>query len=514
MRRIVSIWFPDFSLNRLQAACHRQGQEFPANPGQPFAFLETGAEGLRLGPVDGFAAARGLTPGMRLADARAIAPDLATHPLEAEADAAALTALARWAERFSPWVAMDGKDGMLLDIAGIAHLFGGEAQMLADMRQRFADLGFTLKAAAAPTIGAAHALARFGLDMERTEDARAGLSPLPVAALRIAPKDAATLRRLGLKTVGSLYAIARASLARRFREARGGDAAGVLARLDQALGLEDEPLSPLRPLPVFHVRHVVADPVRDAKLLEDITADLLHRLARKLSRAGRGALRVAVKFFRADGTRAVIHFGMTQASQDPLHMMRLLAPKLDALDAGFGMDAVTIEVEEAGPAPGEEPGFMEDAEPFRHDVDLARLADRILNRAAEAGLSRLGARESHIPERAETLAALAAAPLADAFSAPRPATLLERPEPVEVIASVPDGPPLRFTWRRVGHRVIRSEGPERIAPEWWRQADAQARPRDYYIVEDAEGRRFWLYREGLYGEAGAAPRWFVHGLFA
>ena len=258
MRRIVSIWFPDFSLNRLQAACRRQGQEFPSLPGQPFAFLEAGPEGLRLGPLDGFAAARGLSPGMRLADARAVAPDLATHPLEPEADAAALTGLARWAERFSPWVAIEGTDGLTLDIAGIAHLFGGEVQMLADMRQRFADLGFTLKAAAAPTIGAAHALARFGLDLEQVEDARAGIAPLPVAALRISQKDAATLRRLGLKTVGSLYAIPRESLARRFREARGGDAGGVLGRLDQALGLADEPLSPLRPLPVFHVRHVVA----------------------------------------------------------------------------------------------------------------------------------------------------------------------------------------------------------------------------------------------------------------
>lgn len=490
---------------------------FPSQPGQPFALLSAGPEGLRLFACDGFAQARGLEAGQKLADARAVAPDLATHLHEPEADTAALLALARWAERFSPWVAEDGSDGLLLDIAGVAHLFGGEAMLLADMRQRFRALGFNVKTGVAPFIGAAHALARFGGDAQPGDDVRGNLAPLPVQALRIGEKDGVTLRRLGLKTIGSLYDIPRESLARRFREVRGGSGGDVLKRLDEALGLADEPLSPLRPLPAFSVRHAVADPMRDARMLEEAANDLIHRLCRKLARAGCGATRLCVKFFRADGTRAVIQLGMSRPSQDPLHMMRLFRPKLDSLDAGFGIDAVSLEAEEVGPAESEEPGFMEGASPFHHDFDLAGLADRLSNRAPEAGLAQLSAVASHMPERAESFTAFspACAKMQERENI-RPATLLSHAEPISVMASVPDGPPLRFTWRRMAHKVARAEGPERIAPEWWREREGStARPRDYYIVEDEEGRRFWLYREGLYGERQAPPpQWFMHGLFA
>lgn len=517
MRRIVSLWFPDFPIERLQAACQKRGEAFPALPGQPFALLASGAEGLRLAACDGFAAARGLAPGMRLSDARAQVPDLATHAQDVEADAAALLALARWAERFSPWVATDGSDGLILDIAGVAHLFGGEAMMMADMRQRFANLGFATRVGVAPSIGAANALARFGEDGSRCDDPRECLASLPVRALRIEDKDEVTLKRLGLKTIGSLYGIPRESLARRFREKRAGAGESVLRRLDEALGLVDEPVSPLRPLPVFSLRHAVADPMRDAGQIENAVSDLIHGLCRKLTRAGRGATRIVLKFFRADGTRSVTHMGLGQPSQDPLHIMRLTRPRLERLDAGFGIDAISIEAEETGPAPSEEPGFMEDATPFRHDHDLARLSDQLANRAGGSGITRLSPHESHMPERAERHVDLSLKPATSVESGRlRPATLLANAEPISVMASVPDGPPLRFTWRRMAHKVARSEGPERIAPEWWREREgSSARPRDYYIVEDEQGRRFWLYREGLYGEAQApSPQWFMHGLFA
>lgn len=472
---------------------------------------------MRLFACDGFAQARGLEAGQKLADARAVAPDLATHSHEPETDAAALLALARWAERFSPWVAQDGRDGLLIDIAGVAHLFGGEAMLLADIRQRFRALGFTVKTGVAPFIGAAYALARFGDDVTPGDDVRENLAPLPVAALRISEKDIVTLRRLGLKTIGSLYDIPRESLARRFREVRGGSGGDVLKRLDEALGLADEPLSPLRPLAAFSVRHGVADPMRSPNMLEEAASDLIHRLCRKLARAGCGATRLSFKFFRADGTRAVIPLGLSRPSQDPLHMMRLLRPKLDTLDAGFGIDAIHLEAEETGPAESEEPGFMEGAAAFHHDFDLAALSDRLSNRASEAGLAQLSPVASHMPERAESFTAFsAAATKLQERENIRPATLLSHAEPISVMASVPDGPPLRFTWRRMAHKVARSEGPERIAPEWWREREgSSARPRDYYIVEDEDGRRFWLYREGLYGEAQApSPQWFMHGLFA
>ncbi|MBM3519598.1 MAG: DNA polymerase Y family protein, partial [Alphaproteobacteria bacterium] len=239
MRRIVSLWFPDFAVERFIRGRIKE-QRPPPPKDLPFALVESGARGLRLAAVNRAARGFGLACGQRLADARAQVPDLLSELHEPEADIKSLLGLCRWLERYSPWVAPEPPDGILLDIAGIPHLFGGEARMLAEIRDRLAAYGLTARSGADETIGAAWALARY--EAER-------LDALPIEALRIAGEQALTLRRLGLKTVGALLAVPRATLARRFRGETIGE--NVLMRLDEMMGLRHEPLNPLNPATSF-----------------------------------------------------------------------------------------------------------------------------------------------------------------------------------------------------------------------------------------------------------------------
>ena len=454
----------------------------------------------------------GLRPGQRLADARARAPHLDSTFHEPEKDASALRAMASWAERWSPWVAPAPPDGLFLDVSGIAHLFGSEARLIADMQGRFLALGYTARFGIAGTLGAAWALARFAPAFSPGSAGwREALSGLPVEALRLESETVTTLRRLGLKTIRHLCAIPRRDLARRFR---GTDKAQqVLLRLDQARGLVDEPLSPLRDPPQFSVRQCLEEPLSSAEGIGAMLDDLAEKLCLELARASQGATRLALAFFRSDGSRATVKAGLSLPSRNPVHVSRLLKPKLDGLDAGFGIDAMSLAAEETGPIEAGNPGFL--AGPDRLADGFAELSDRIANRHEEARIARLLSLERHWPEWAERLISPASAlpPQKDGLDRTRPLTLFDSPEEISVMAEVPDGPPVRFAWRRMRHRVRRCEGPERIAPEWWRPSEKTRRSRDYYVVEDEEGRRFWLFREGIYGEdRKPAPRWFLHGL--
>ena len=270
--------------------------------------------------------------GMRLADARAQLPELLSELHEAEEDMKSLLGLCRWMERYSPWVAPDAPDGILLDVTGVPHLFGGEARMLAEMKTRLEAYGFTARHGLGDTIGAAWALARYAADK---------LDALPVEALRIDGDAARTLRRLGLKTVGALLAIPRASLARRFR----GEAIGenVLLRLDEMMGVRDEPLNPLNPPSSFMAHRALMEPVIGAEGLDAVLTGLVTLLCGNLEGQGKGALRLILKLFRTDGSRISLPAGFSVATHDPRHMLRVLKPKLETIDAGFGIDAMTLE---------------------------------------------------------------------------------------------------------------------------------------------------------------------------
>jgi len=492
----------------------------PPPKGLPFALVEAGAKGLRLVAVNAMARNFGLGIGQRLADARAAVPDLLSELHEPELDLASLLGLCRWMERYSPWVSPDVPDGILLDVTGIPHLFGGEAQMVAEISERLATYGYTARIAMAETIGAAWALARYGGER---------LEALPVETLRIDGESARTLRRLGLKTIASLLAIPRAALARRFRGEMIPE--NVLIRLDQAMSRRDEPLNPLTPPSFFMAHRAFMEPVITSEGLEMALTSLLTRLVRDLEKKSQGATRLILKIFRTDGSRLTLSASLSAPSQELAHLLRLLQPKLETIDAGFGIDAMRLEASETAPAIIQQFGFMENGNPS----GLEQLNDRVMNRHG-AEIAALQAVESHIPERAETFKPqdsfsrhgrachghpLAAIPEENGRdthghdegagkSRSRPLLIFNRPEPATVIATVPDGPPMRFLWRRVTHRVMRSQGPERIAPEWWRLNEDEGLTRDYYVIEDDHGRRYWLYREGLYG--ATQPKWFVHGL--
>lgn len=221
-------------------------------------------------------------------------------------------------------------------------------------------------------------------------------------------------------------------------------------------------------------------------------------------------------------TRASPRYGSVPARpvRDPAHLLTLFRDRLDGIDPGFGIELMELEASGTGPVTPQAhslDGVLDGDSP-----DLARLAvlaDRITARLGDRVVKILRPMESHLPERAETVDPYAGElpdwqSAAPPGPAPRPLRLFDRPESLKVIAEIPDGPPMRFVWRRIVHKVRKAEGPERIAPEWWRPAAAR-RARDYYRVEDEDGRRFWIFREGLYGDGrGGPPAWFVHGLFA
>ena len=489
----------------------------PVDPANEPAFATVAAAGGRrsLAAVNPAAAAAGLAPGMPLADALSFLPALQTAPAEPEADAAALRRLAQWCTRYSPWTAPDGADGIKIEITGCAHLWGGEAQLAADLAHRLLRQGIGHRLAIAGTLGAAWALARFTAASGRPAlpppgEERAALAPLPVAALRLDAATAAGLGRVGLKHVGELYPMPRAALARRF-----GDA--VARRLDQALGDLPEPLSPLGEAPVRRVRLSFAEPIADPADLARATERLTGDLAARLAREGQGARRLALAFHRIDGRVEELHIGTARPSRDSQHLAALFIAKLDTIDPGLGVEDMILALFAAEPLLPEQIAIDRQSDPAASG--LAPLFDRLGARLGLAAISRLEARDSHIPERASVCVPFDTArrnrPGArNVGRPPRPVRLFAPPEPIEASWLLPDDPPFRFTWRRRPYRVRRADGPERIADEWWTAGGSAAADaiRDYYRVEDEEGRRFWLFRAGLPG--APPPRWFVHGVFA
>ncbi len=494
---------------------------------------------------------------MPLADALSFLPGLATALAKPAEDAAALRRLAEWCGRYSPWTAPDGTDGVRIEITGSAHLWGGEKPLAADLAARLDRRGVASRIVIADTLGAAWAMARFAEASDSVVildpgEFRAALASLPVEALRLDPIAAQGLRRVGLKRVGDLCAMPRDALARRFGET-------VARLLDQALDEMPEPLSPLGEVPSRRVRLSFAEPITEpADLMlatERLTADLVLRLARE----GTGARRLDLAFHRVDGRVERISLGTARPSRDPRHIAALFRERLDTVDPGLGIEDMILAAYAVEPLPAEQiklPGHTAGQE----TSGIAPLLDRLGNRLGLAAMSRLEARESHIPERALVRVPVSLARSKTRFLPPlpprsggegrgeggrrfemrscpphppvasatgpslsplnggggiRPIRLFDPPEPVEAFWLLPDDPPFRFSWRRRRHRVMRADGPERIADEWWRpgasgEVDAI---RDYYRVEDEEGRRFWLFRAGFHG-GDRSPRWFVHGVFS
>jgi protein ImuB len=581
MTRIVSVWLPDLPIERLRRAQRRvaqiagsgsqSGSDKPPVTRFPFALVATGARGRTITAINRSAQAEGLHVGQRLADARAALPVLRTGLAAPERDQEALYNITTWAGRYGPSRNIEGSgdDGFWIDIAGVAHLFGGEAELLADMVERLRRLGFTARAAIADTPGAAFALCRYGLTASTNTiiappgTTRAALAPLTVAALRLDAATVQLLQRLGLRRIGQLYDISRPALAQRFRAQKSSmkRAAGqgsrlaeaVLTRLDQALGDIQEPLAPLVVSPPLIARRLFADPLITTAGVDDAAGQLAAEVCAALDNAAKGARQFVLRLYRADGSCAVIQARTSRPSRQAAHVLGLLAGKLPALDLGFGVDAVTLEAAELGDL-GLEQGVMANGS-LHAEADqvgrVAALVDRLSNRLGQSCVFALQPQPSHIPERAERrIPAMATLrPIGRPMGRPipgaaeidgrcpaRPAFLLSPPEPVTVDEyGYRSSTPSSFVWRRLHHRVASSAGPERIAPEWWRDlgafisGDGRDRTRDYYRVEDSHGGRYWLFREGPgtdggwgsaednAGEENGAHStrtvWYMHGFF-
>src|SRR5262245_24981327 len=516
MPRIVSVWLPRWPIRRFLAA-QPPASASPVDPERPFVLTVEAAGGPRIAALNEAAAAEGLMVRDLLADARAKVTTLQVRPAEPAADDAALRHLALWATRYtptvSPWTAPwgeeNGADGFFLDVAGASHLFGGEEMLLADLISRLDRFGLPARLAIADTAGAAWALSRFHPDdvviLPSGQEAEA-LAPLPVAALRLSLDTCTTLRRLGFKRVGALIDKPRAPFAARFESE-------LLTRLDQALGHAAEPLALIAPPPVYHSLRYLLEPIFTQDAIVAVATRLMKDLVHALIRDGAGARALRLALYRVDGEVTMLDIGLTMPTRDIAHVARLFDLKLEriaeAVEFGFGFEALGLAatiVEPIAPA-------QTDLAPAAngHDTQAcAALVDRLQQRLGPRSVRQLVPVASHLPERAET-AVTGAVPAWPVAQAARPLFLLPRAEPADVLALVPEGPPQRFRWRGTMHGVAHAQGPERIASEWWRSSQPT---RDYYLVEDDDGRRFWLYREGLYQRETNAPRWFVQGLFA
>ncbi len=482
---------------------------------RPLVLIAETAHGPRIEAANRAGKAAGARAGMMLADVRTLCPEIATAPSDPAGDLAFLEKLAAWARRWGPWSAMDAPDGVLVDVTAVPHLFGGEGALLDDVAAAFDQRHLALRAAIAPTAGAAWALAHYGPPAATVDaDIERALSDLPVAALRLDSDVLTVLRRLGLKRIGDITTIGRDALHRRFRN-RKSPAANPLIRLDQLLGRVPEPLLPVIPQQMPLVQRRLMEPIRHRALLDQVVGDLAVDMARELEGKGLGARRLELGLWRVDGEVAVRQLEMAAASRDPAHICRLFATRLDDIDAGFGIEMLRLRASWAEPLALEQGDIEAGAE--IHGTSLAAYIDRLTVRLGPKAVSRPVPFASHIPERAQRWQPpLEAEPLVQGsleFHA-RPLKMLDAPEHIAVLYATPDGYPQRFRWRGHVHEVARVEGPERIAPEWWRERGS-ARLRDYYRIEDDCGRRYWIYRQGIVGDGrGGAPDWYMQGLCA
>ena len=495
-------------------------------PSQPFAVVAKVKNALRLVALDEVAEKLGLLRGQALADARAMIPTLAIVDEDTAADATLLEEIADWAERYTPLVALDGADGLMLDITGCAHLFGGEEALVGDLVQRLLGQGFLARATIADTPGAASAAARFTNATVVPQGQMTGmLEPLPLAALRIDRETVSAMDRVGLKRIGQIIGAPRAPLAARF-------GIELIRRLDQALGVDEESINPRREAPTFIAERRFAEPIAREEDVAATLSSLAATLGQSLETHGEGARRLEFTLFRVDGVVTRIAVGAGRPIRAPKLILALFREKFvalgDDLDAGFGFDVARLSVTASAAADPAQIDLTGDA---IAEADVDGLIDRIAARLGLDSVGRIVPRASHIPERAEIFVAAAETTTRsersrgpdreatrgedgrrpDRETKDFPLRLFARPELVEAIAEVPDGPPVHFRWRRALYRVARAEGPERIAAEWWR---SDGLTRDYFRVEDSAGHRFWLYREGLYGRELVTPRWYMHGVFA
>lgn len=533
---------------------------------EPFALLEVEAQGLRVAATNAAARKFSVTPGLAFTDAKARCPQLVVEDIDRQADAKALLQLGYWMIRFTPMVALDERDGLILETTGCDHLYHGEAGMVSRIGEILTREAIPFRSGLADTPLAASAIARStkpGLIVPSGE-IKNSLAPLSISTLRVSHAAETLLRRFGLNQIGQLYTIDRKALARRFQSTSGADA--VLQKLDRALGHRQDPITPLRAEPAKCVELKCPEPIATGEAISLGLKQLADALCAQLSSNGLGARQFMLVAYRCDGSRAEVEIATARPVRSSEHIIRLFEARIDRMDPGFGIDLLTLEAHRTDVMAANAVALSGDLAAENTDlIAVSALCDRITAKLGDGSVRQIDVSCNHQPEDVETYTPFSGefseAETHNVVAGPRPLRLLRHPERVEVLAEVPDGPPQRFIWRRLARRVIKADGPERIAPNWWAytaptpeaaphsaaerkwlspkwdpRADALAiakartdleqwhetlpvkalpRARDYYRVEDAHGRRYWLFRKGLYDDGrGSPPDWYIHGLFA
>ena len=496
-KRFVAIWFRFLATDWFTL---RQAELRPI----PFVLSAPSHGRIVITAANPLAVAQGVCTGMALADARAVIPGLQALDDRPGLQEKLLHRIAEWCIRFTPAVAVDPADGLLLDATGCAHLWGGEKAYLDDIVNRLKARGYFVRAAMADTIGAAWAVARFGkqapvIAIGEHMEALLAFSP---AALRLQPYTIEQLHKLGLRQIKDMVAMPNSALRRRF----GND---IVLRMQQAAGLQQEFIQPVQPAVPFQEWLPCLEPIVTATGIEIAVNRLLDTLCKRLQREQMGLRSACLKGYRVDGKVEQVEIATHRASCNPVHLFKLFDIKLGTIEPALGIELFVLEASVVEPHAATQEKLWERGGGLSN-IRLAELVDRLTGKLGTGCIHRYLPDEHYWPERSiQPAKSLQQQPtIAWKVERPRPVELLARPEKIEVTAPVPDYPPMNFRYKGRLHKIVKADGPERIEQEWWLQ---QGRRRDYYTVEDEHGQRYWLFRSGHYDED---YEWFVHGFFA
>ena len=498
-KRFITIWFPHFKTDcfSLRQASLREKSFVLVSPDHGRMVI-TGANRL--------AQKQGVQMGMVLADGRAIVPSLLYFDEKPEQCSRLLISIAEWCIRYTPIVTIDPPDGLILDVTGCSHLWGGDLIYFTEIRNRLRKFGYDVRMSMTDTIGASWAITRFGDDLTviASGEHKQALLSLPVFSLRLEPTVSDRLQKLGLRSIRHITGISRSALKRRFGKE-------ILLRLDQALGNEEENVVPIHPVEPYQERLPCLEPITTAKGIEIALQRLLDTLCSRLQQEQKGLRIATFKGYRVDGKIEKAEIGTNRASHHTQHLFKLFELKLQSIEPALGIELFTLEASK-----------VEDHIPLQKnlwegpcsldDIKLSELIDRLGNKIGEKNIHRYLPDEHHLPERSIHLAtSLQEHTPAEWKSNPlRPMHLLSPPERIEVTAPIPDYPPMLFRYKGELHKIKKADGPERIEQEWWMKEGPH---RDYYCVEDGDGRRYWLFRSGHYS-ADNNHQWYIHGFFA
>lgn len=498
MSRYVSIWFPNLTL---EGMIRRQ----PGLKDMPFVLAAPDHGRMRITAVHPSLESRGVQPGMAVADARALVPDLQVVDDPPGMAAKLLTGLGHWAVFFTPFVTTNLPDGLILDATGCTHLWGGERKYLEDIQKRLMTFGYTTRIAIAETVGTAWALARYGnndITIVPPGDEKTAIRPLPPAALRLEAAIVDRLQKLGLYNIGHFMDMGRSVLRRRFGPT-------LPDRIDQALGRKSEPLIPIQPVEPFYERLQCLEPVTTRYGIEKALAELLQMLCKRLAKEGKGIRKAIFKAWRVDHDIQEIGIGTHLPSRQPAHLFKLFELKIDQIEPALGIELFTLEASQAEKIHTAQEALWHHSS--LNDNRLSALLDQLTGKLGSGTVYRYLPDEHYWPERSFKEAnSLNDQPTTTWPDRPRPIRLLKNPEPVEVAAPIPDYPPMHFRHKGKLHNIKKADGPERIESEWW---ITEGEHRDYYVVEDETGARYWLFRLGHY-EGTKPHRWYLHGYFA